>query len=463
VSKDYLFNQRQDYESNPDQESESKTAFDSQRDDWIHFAGELADWAMQRLVVRPDAYFAYYKTPTGKADGAKADKPVTIDLLKSHFSAVTTAGLIGLYTTSIDDRCKSLTIDLDRHDDDKHEVAVRNTTFAQHLHDQLKELGFEPLLIDSNGMGGFHIQVVFAQPILAKQVRTFGRWLVRGWSDFGYAREPEVFPKQDSIQGGYGHSVRLPGLHHSRQHYSRIWDGERWLAGHEAIKAILGTSGDSFELVPEEARNWIPPADSIEKSEWWQKYDGDLRTLDVVELFRSRQLPTDEVNEQEYEVTCPWADEHTTGSDTARVQLPDEDEGRFPAFNCFHQHCSHRGLPELLDYFGKKAVDQHCRKRFGESDTSGPIISPSDQLNVARQFYSDQFGHETDPTLFHVEGRWMRWNGRTYRESKDDDLRARLWLWLDGCLFRPNTKKGKKGKLKEICPIEATYRASLTP
>src|SRR5262249_41585963 len=62
---------------------------------------------------------------------------------------------------------------------------------------------------------------------------------------------PETFPKQKRIKvGGFGNWLRLPGRHHSREHWSTVWDGARWLDGAEAVAFMLTLAGDSPSLLP---------------------------------------------------------------------------------------------------------------------------------------------------------------------------------------------------------------------
>jgi len=461
VSQKYLSQKHPDYESKPqpnlendggqDEGKPRTRTFSAQQDAWIIHADELAQWAMQRMVVRPDAYLSYYRTTEGDADACKRDRKVTPKLLQSHFAAVQTDGLIGLYTTSPDAKCRWLAIDLDRHPEHSDEVGEQNIRFALYLFETLSGLGFHPLLIDTNGKGGFHLLVFLDQDVPAEQVRAFGRWLVRDWEKL-LDDEPEMFPAQDSIGGGYGNAVRLPGLHHTYRHYSRVWDGKQWLDGEDAITAILQTGGDSFDLVPVETLEFQPEPTQTEKRDWWKQYDGDLRTLDMVGLFESRDLSITEIEDRAYGVTCPWADEHTTDDDTAKVLLPDQEEGAFPTFYCFHKHCSERRLRDLLDFFGKAAVNEHCARTYQKDVPTGPEISPAEPLAVAGQFCKLCYDHEGDGTLFHQEGRWMKWDGRIYRETTDDDIRAKLWHWLASCTHKPRSKKGKKKTRVQFSP-----------
>ena len=110
------------------------------------------------------------------------------------------------------------------------------------------------------GLSRFHILILCDRPIPAGQLRSFGRWLVKDWQDFGLGAEPEVFPAQDSIKGKHGNAIRLPGLHHTYQHYSRIWDGKGWARGEKAVEMIVATTGDPIGLIPAEAKEYERPS-----------------------------------------------------------------------------------------------------------------------------------------------------------------------------------------------------------
>jgi hypothetical protein len=52
----------------------------------------------------------------------------------------------------------------------------------------------------------------------------------------------------------------VPGRHHSREHWSRVWDGARWLGGASAVAFILALAGDAPSLVQDEPSPPAPPA-----------------------------------------------------------------------------------------------------------------------------------------------------------------------------------------------------------
>jgi len=115
--------------------------------------------------------------------------------------------------------------------------------------------GFDPLLLDSNGAGGFHLIILFAEPIPTADVFAFGQSIVADWEKRGLLREPETYPRRVSVEEGhFGNCLRAPGRHHTREHYSRVWSGEpeieEWLEGSSAVTRILQTNPAPASLLP---------------------------------------------------------------------------------------------------------------------------------------------------------------------------------------------------------------------
>lgn len=138
---------------------------------WTAAAESLADWALERLVVRSDRYGGYYKDnasgvaktltkpPKGPQPGA-----VTRDLLIRHFRAKGHEDVVGghLLTPAADGRPsvgKAVGIDLDNHGGVP-EAAARNLRYAHHLFHKTAGYGFRPLLLTWE-TGGYHLWVVF--------------------------------------------------------------------------------------------------------------------------------------------------------------------------------------------------------------------------------------------------------------------------------------------------------------
>jgi hypothetical protein len=106
---------------------------------------------------------------------------------------------------------------------------------------QLCERGFHPLLWDSNGAGGYHLDLLLAAPVPTPRLFWFLPELVGNHVAYGLPARPETFPKQPRLNpkpdgsGAYGNWVRLLGRHHTREHWARIWGGTDWLAGERSI------------------------------------------------------------------------------------------------------------------------------------------------------------------------------------------------------------------------------------
>jgi hypothetical protein len=240
---------------------------------WREQAGELARWTMARLVVRHDVWGGYvaepergktFTRPDGTADklGVTLTRParakrgqvfLTEEVVRRHFCPRDAGDLIGAHTTSPDSTCRWGALDIDRHGDTSADPAA-NWRAARHWYGRLVGRGFHPLLTDSNGAGGYHLRVLLAQDVPAARLYHFLRGLVADYERAGLSAPPETFPKQAGIKATrYGNWMRVPGRHHSRDHWSRVWDGDRWLEGHPAIAYLLALGGDPPDLLPEDA------------------------------------------------------------------------------------------------------------------------------------------------------------------------------------------------------------------
>jgi len=360
------------YESDFQNQSGKQDLFNEEQD-WKKRSDELAAWAMKRMVNRNDIFGRYY-TKGDQRRSCKEDGVVDTSRIAIHFATNDRDKIIGLYSTSLEDTGLWLTIDFDRHDGDAEVTGPQNFKLASSAHDQLVDIGFHPLLIDSNGNGGLHLSVFFDKPIPAKLLRAFGLWLVRDWKAAGVVKKPEVFPKQDSIQGKVGNFVRLFGLHHTRKHRSKVWDGSQWQAGSRAIERILAIDGDSQELIPNNIFETSvspthPEVGSIqnenEEEQWLRIYKTDLRSLDLVGLLESGGYDVNHVAERKYRVECPWKDQHTSGDDSASILIADQGDKLTPTFNCFHDHCRNRSLKDVLKLFNVEVVESFCEQPFG--------------------------------------------------------------------------------------------------
>jgi hypothetical protein len=225
---------------------------------WSQHSAALSAWFYKHFVNRHDCFGRYIAVErrTDPDLTACTDKDgLTLAVLQKHFQGASTGDLVGLHSTLYTEAgCTSrwLGLDFDRHDEKTDPEVIWK--FAHGRYELLKALGFQPLLFDSNGKGGCHLVVLFDAPTPTERVFRFGKWLVKGWKESGLDDEPETFPKQPAIgPDGFGNWLRLPGRHHTRDHYTRVWDGVTWLDGLSAIKAILKTTGMPASKIPAEA------------------------------------------------------------------------------------------------------------------------------------------------------------------------------------------------------------------
>ncbi len=242
------------------------TAHEIIGEEWAERASEMADWAMERLVNRKDVWGQYsvltpaerrregksYKAMTLPKKDMRGNDMVTIDKITRHFASRhhRKPQIIGLHTKSKETTSLWFGIDIDMHDctkTDAEDHARRNLNCALKWWADLQARGYDPMLFDTNTQGGYHIWVLFENPAPTVDVYAMVKTIVETWEENNLDEEPETFPKKvkpDSL----GSWFRLPGLHHTRYHYSSLWSGddwmdEPWLTGHAAIDVMLETRG----------------------------------------------------------------------------------------------------------------------------------------------------------------------------------------------------------------------------
>ncbi len=231
--------------------------------EWSARADELADWALRTLVNRTDIWGSYL--PMRKRHklhffiapfkDARGKEFLSKSILARHFAGLD-GHLISLHSCSADKTSRWIVIDIDKHDG--HEEATREGNFAAALgwHDKLAGLGFDPILIDTNGAGGFHVWIIVDEAVPSADILAWGRSIVSDWAARGLPFEPETYPGHVPSQpDSHGDCLRLPGRHHTKEHFSKVWSGdpelpEPWLEGGAAIDRILETRPAKASLLP---------------------------------------------------------------------------------------------------------------------------------------------------------------------------------------------------------------------
>jgi hypothetical protein len=211
---------------------------------------------MERLVNRRDVWSQYtikngevgvVMLPIKERRKAGTDM-VTLNKLRRHFAGRAVSHLIGLHSISDHSTAKWFAIDIDMHDEnviDADEIARANWAAAQSWCKRLSAAGLDPTLMDSNGVGGYHIWVLLDREYPLAEVFDYADALRSDWESYGLPRRPEIFPpKREVDEDDLPYGLRLPGRHHTRRHYTRIWNfdavGENeWLEGGEAIEYMM--------------------------------------------------------------------------------------------------------------------------------------------------------------------------------------------------------------------------------
>ena len=215
---------------------------------WARRAPALAEWAFTWCVARRDVYGTYYES-AGVVKTTAVHAELTLELVVASFRGELRFPL-GAYVTSVDHKCKQFVVDIDAHDD--RADRGRNWEAACVAAKFLCGFGLHPLVLDSNGAGGYHVRVFFKKPIPAEAARWLGvqtasELAARGFSGI------ETFPKRGDLTlvTPYGHWVRLPGRHHKRDHWTRVAGSApgEWLEGERAVERLLAVLGDDSKEV----------------------------------------------------------------------------------------------------------------------------------------------------------------------------------------------------------------------
>ncbi|MCA9194206.1 MAG: hypothetical protein KDB03_20700 [Planctomycetales bacterium] len=240
--------------------------FNRLADEWRQRAPELAAWTMRTLVNRTDVWGRYLAKKYRENSAGPPNHAVTVPFrdergkvfldeksLTKHFRTTAVSGVLGIHSASTDLTSRWLAVDIDLHDDQQLSVTAEgNFVAAKYWFEKLVNLGCDPLLLDSNGRGGFHILLVFQQPMCTYSVFEFGLKLVSDYQQRGLDQSPEVFPGKPHWHR-YGDWLRLPGRHHTHDHYSRVysqedWHEGTWLQGHDAIDRLLATHPTNLDV-----------------------------------------------------------------------------------------------------------------------------------------------------------------------------------------------------------------------
>lgn len=180
-------------------------------------------------------------------------KHLTLGILARHYRGASEGHIVGLHSTSAQSTSRTLAVDIDKHDGDEHVDAELNLRAALQWYAKLTAMNLRVLLSTSNGIGGYHLRVIFDRPLPTAAVYLAAQDLIADHASLGIKQAPETFPKQAGLGADdeYGNWMRLPGRHHTKDHWSQVWNGERWLAGAEAVTFILALEPNVADELPD--------------------------------------------------------------------------------------------------------------------------------------------------------------------------------------------------------------------
>ncbi len=206
---------------------------------WSENAEALADFAQARIFVRHDVYGV--TPPDGKR--FTAHELLTRETIVSHFQGQIN---IGAFLVSPENTCKCFIGDIDAHEDTS--SPDLNLERVNLIVETLAEFNLFPLVCDSDGKGGFHVREFFKKPVPSEVAYWLGIFINDRLESAGLPKV-EFFPKQPKVKNEtpYGNWVRLPGRHHKRDNYTRVWKYGKWLDGIWAAKAIIEIAGDDAD------------------------------------------------------------------------------------------------------------------------------------------------------------------------------------------------------------------------
>lgn len=145
---------------------------------------------------------------------------------------------------------------------------------------------------------------------------------------------------------------RIPGFVNGKARHNG------WVCRLHELNAARYTVGDlleGFKLTINGRRmnrEQLPTAEAIERN---RAYAGVFKFLDQRGMLKKAEPDPSGW----CEMTCPWVDGHTAGSDTgAAVREPASENEYYGAWKCHHGSCADRGWAELTEFVNDLAAEE---------------------------------------------------------------------------------------------------------
>jgi DNA polymerase-1 len=267
-------------------------------------------------------------------------KDVTNEVLERHFGPGSTANL-GVVV-----RPPFVSVDLDSKED--HGQSVRDWLASR---SELKDVPRE------RSAGGVHLHFICRDlPAIKKKGKRHDKALVSHLTEKVTA---ELYFDGLNL-------VVSPSVHSSGPTYE-------WEVVGEIPEVTWAELKEWFQFKLPDEENPASSDDKSKDEDWWRKYEGDLRTLNLAGLFKSLDMLGEVIKADEGKtaVKCPWHSEHSENGrwdpkDSSTTIFTNSAESKWPGFSCLHSHCINRGLEDVLGYFEEQqpgCVDAYCKRQ----------------------------------------------------------------------------------------------------
>lgn len=264
-------------------------------------------------------------------------------------------GTLGIATKTAADcdvvRLKRLFLDFDppRPANTEATPEAKSQTFLQVIRckDALEKLGFARPLVAYSG-NGFHL--VYGIDL---ENTIENRALIKGliW------KLRLAFPSLDKSTHNPARLIKIYGTpaFKAAWHWSQLVDAPSHLSvvPRELLVKVGGerkrtdATGKALPITLNDPQDW-----SVLKG-----MKGDVSSLNLYQLCLDHGLEPVALNspEEQYEIVCPWHQDHSDGRNTAFCGMF---ANGFPWFHCFHGHCAEHRTTDFLALF--RELDQYC-------------------------------------------------------------------------------------------------------
>lgn len=183
---------------------------------------------------RENVHARQWLDPSGRGGYSPVQRPLTHELLASHFAGTTT---LGVYQTRVDGNVTFFALDLDAtkpalsraHQSPRAASELASTIDAAGLRmlRRARELGLD-LLLEDSGYKGRHLWGFLETPMPSGLMRNFVKALGRALAPEDERLALECFPKQEKLGSGQiGNLIKLPlGIHLKSGRRAQILDGD---------------------------------------------------------------------------------------------------------------------------------------------------------------------------------------------------------------------------------------------